>query len=184
MARLGDAVVADFGELLRRHGRESHQHQSAAGAPALGKDADGNLEHRIADRKTLFEPADLQLSESQFRHHRRCGDGDALLLQIGDESKTEHKAEDTPADSDAAGRIHVARGSALASSSPSMSWRKRRRNRSGAESIAISMFGECVVAKPCCTALRMTRSSSKALRTPSANRREACGSSGRTLRIW
>jgi len=46
--------------------------------------------------------------------------------------------------------------------------RKCRRNRSGAESIAMSMFGVRVIAKLCWTALRMTRSSSKALRTPSA----------------
>src|SRR6185437_4365038 len=157
----------------------------AAGAPTLRKDADGYLEYRVADREALFEPADLQLSESEIRHHRRRSDGDALLLQIGNEPKAEQKAENPPADSDSAGPIHGPCGSARASGarSASMIWRRRRRNRNGAESIAISMFGECVVAKLCCTALRMTRSSSKAPRTPSARSCEASVSSGRTLRI-
>jgi len=70
------------------------------------------------------------------------------------------------------------------SRSLSMSWRKRRRNRSGAESIAISMFGECVVAKPCCTALRMTAIFLEGAAHAVGQQTRSLRIIGRTLRIW
>jgi hypothetical protein len=68
-------------------------------AHTLPEDSAGHLKNGVAQHKRLFEPADLQLTQSQLRHHAFRSHGDAFLLHVGDESESEEKRKDSPTDS-------------------------------------------------------------------------------------
>ena len=85
------------GEGREKRGDSDHDEGQPRTQP-LADDAAGQLEDRISQHEGLFDVGDLQLAQSERRHHGFGRHRDGLLLDVGQKSESEQKAENAPPD--------------------------------------------------------------------------------------
>ena len=79
----------------QRHGesrqkcRDADHDEGQPRTQPLADDAAGQLEDRVPEHECLLDVGDLQLAQSERRHHGIGGDRDGFCLDVRDESEAE-----------------------------------------------------------------------------------------------